>query len=35
MRNKGSGAKINAAINAYKHKKEAEAGEKWAADHPS
>jgi hypothetical protein len=35
MRNKGSGAKINAAINAYKHKKEAEASEKWAADHPS
>ena len=35
MRNKGSGAKINAAINAYKHKKEAEASEKWATDHPA
>jgi hypothetical protein len=34
MRNKGSGAKINAAVNAYKRKKEAEASEKWAADHP-
>jgi hypothetical protein len=34
MRNKGSGAKVNAAINAYKTKKEAEASEKWAADHP-
>ena len=28
MRNKGSGAKINAAVNAYKHDKEAEASEK-------
>jgi hypothetical protein len=34
MRNKGSGAKINAAINAYKHEKEAEASQKWSADHP-
>ena len=34
MRNKGSGAKINAAVNDYKHAKEAEASEKWAADHP-
>jgi hypothetical protein len=34
MRNKGNGAKINAAINAYKHQKESEASEKWATDHP-
>jgi hypothetical protein len=34
MRNKGSGAKINAAVNAYRREKEAEAGEKWATDHP-
>jgi hypothetical protein len=34
MRNKGTGATINAAIGRYKNKKEAQASEKWAADHP-
>jgi hypothetical protein len=33
MRNKGSGAKINGAVQSYKAKKDAEAKEKWATEH--
>jgi hypothetical protein len=35
MRNKGSGAKIQAAIQAYKATKEGESKARWATDHPS
>lgn len=35
MRNKGSGAKIQAKIQAYKTTKEAESKANWAKDHPS
>ena len=34
MRNRGAGAKIHSAAEAYKSRKEAEAEEKWTKDHP-